>query len=701
MDSLTTLLNNNLDVTNLNSVQNTISTIEKYMNNLSGQVEDAINSQYSDVDTTMSETDALHQKSKQFISEFQLLNGQIGKDLEVEVVSTEDTQKALMNRMLKSESMISILHQLCQCHEMIEAASDSSSLLEEAEKLKLAELKLKALCNLAEAPSVVMDMKERIQDRLLEIFKQVSDWSSIVRIQNERVSFACNAISMLDDYVQVLEVIAKSELTTIAELMASKILKEIVLPIISRNQKVVYEEAEILLSNSSASKVTCLLEITNFFTKITEIFLPSNHAFRCIFWDNIFEELLPAVKAFIKDEIPVRIADLNQYAKEFVPAVEKFETSIKEFSGNTSNHLTSYVSSYHLLFAQKYKENCYQNARKILMSSTNESIVVSQILDKPVDDTVISPPRDPCSPLTLQYPNTNNILRLPDFLVSNKVVDLAKLIKDILGEATSKNLSPEACVCLCETSKNIAELFLVPSFDPFEVSENPGKASRFYCDSWYLSHTIFWASVELKNQLPNENFFDVISFLRSKGAATLKNNSDALNGKIKSLIGQIGGLDGQGKENHGLVIEMAFVQTVALINKYVSAWKKNLPKDKHLQLLQSTIDQTIKLLLADTLTIQDISAKHSTCLSNNFNLLLDQLSKIRSDDLLEDSESWIRFKLLIELLDDSLVKIVENWENGTLSKYFRSSEIQHLVRALFQNTDKNAALRRRITGDIL
>ena len=701
MDSLTNLLNNNLDVTNLISVQTTISTIEKYMNNLSSQVEEAINAQYSDVNTTMVQTDALHQKSKQFISEFLLLNGQISKDLEVEVISTENTQKALLNRMLKSESMISILHQICQCHEMIEGASDASCLLEEAEKLKLAELKLKALCNLAEAPLVVMDMKERIEDRLLEIFKLVVDWSAIVSIQNERVSFSDNAISLLDDNVKVLEVIAKSELTTIAEVMASQLMKEIILPTLGKNQKIVCGKNEVKLMDSSTCKVACLSEITTFCSAMTESFLPSDHAFQCNFWQNIFDELLPEVKAFVKDEIPVKISDLNQFAKEFTPAIETFEDSIKQFNQNSSNHLTIYVSSYHFLFAQKYKENCYNNARKILMSATNGSISVSEVLDKVIKSTAIAPPRDPCSPLTLQYPNTNKILHLPEFPVSERVVDLAKLIKTILREATSKILSPEACTCLCETSANIGELFLIPSFDPFDDSEDPAKAARFFCDCWYLSHAIFWESVELKQQLPNENYFGVTSYIRSQGAAALKNNSQALHQKIKTLTNQIGGLDGQGKENHGMVIEMAFVQTVALINKYVTAWKKNLPKEKYLHLLQATIDSTLKLLLADTLKIPDISAKHSTCLSNNFNLLLDQLSKVRSDHLVDDSEAWIRFKLVIGLMDDSLVKIVENWENGTLSKFFKSSEIQHLVKALFQNTDKNAALRRRITGDIL
>lgn len=702
MDSLTNLLNNNLDVTNPTSVQDTISKVEKYMNNLSAQAEELVHSQYRDVKTTMAETDALHQKSKQFISEFQLLNGQISQDLDVEIVSTEDTQKALMNRMLKSESLISILHQLCQCHEMVEAASDSENLLEEAKKLRLAELKLKALCSLTDAPSVVHDMRERIQDRLLEIFKLVSDWSSVVSIQNRQVKFSYDAIESLNSNIEVLEVIAESELTTIALLMANNIMEEIIGPTIIENFEITCKEAEVYLTKTSASKEKCFLEMTIFFKFMAENFLPTNEKFNSNFWESLFEDLAPRIKELIKKEVPTKISDLEKFAKEFIPGIENFEASIQQYFKQANNtQFKSYASNFHMLFAQKFKEICYNEARAILISDSKESFSVSDILTKPSDHPTITPPRDPCSPLTLQYPHINTIMRLPEFPVSGKAVKLANLFKRILLEATCKTLTPQARLCLCETARTVIELFMIPSFDPFVDTENPKKSAVFFCDSWYLSHSVFWESLVLKNDLPDENFIDIVSYLKNKGTATLRNSSNALSEKVETLFRQIGGLDGQGKENHGMVIEMAFVQIVALINKFMSAWKKNLPKDRYQQILRSTIDKTLKMILSDTLAIQDISAKHSTCLSNNFSLLLDQLSKVRSDDLEEDSDSWVRFKLVIGLMDDSLVKIVEGWENGTLSKYFRSSEIQHLVRALFQNTDKNAALRRRITGDVL
>ena len=702
MDSLTTLLNNNLDVTDLTSVESTIATIEKYMKNISKQVEDTIGEQYSDISIVVNETDVVHQKAVHHINELQTLNTQIDKDLEVEIVSTEDTQKALMNRMLKSESMISILHQVCQIHDTLEETTEDCDVLKEAQKMKIVEIKLKGLCNRNKAPKILAEMLDRVKDRLLEIFKGVSDWTDAITIKDSSIMYSGQTTSLLDSKVKILEVVARSELKTIAELMASKIHKDILKKVLHNNMTVKANENHVSIDLSSTDRVLRIDDIIQLFVVLNENILPSSHSFRSDFWNVIIEEFVPEIKTLIKQEIPDSLTLLDAFANKYIPSITKFERCILEFKDDFECYLTPFVSNYHLLFALKYKEFCYNEARRILMSKSEENLSVKDILEIPDQRSEeMLPPRDPCSPLTLNYTKTNTVLRLPDFLVSQKVVNLARLISSILNEATSKSLSKEASVCLCETSKNIAELSIIPSFDPFDDAENPKMSAKFFCDCWYLSHVLFWQANELNQELPNEMFFDVVSLIRCKGAATLKNNVDSLLLKVITLLKQMGGLDGQNKENHGMVIEMAFVQIVALVIQYTSEWKKILPRDKYLELLGKTIDDTLNLISSETLIIPDISAKHSTCLSNNFSLLLDQLSKIRSEDLPVDSESWIRFKFIISLMDDSLVTIVETWENGILSRYFKSSEIQHLTRALFQNTDKNAALRRRITGDIL
>ena len=702
MESLTTLLNKNLDVSDLTSVQSTIATIEKYMNNISNQVEESISEQYSDVSVVVKETDTAYQKAKQYIDEFHEINAQINKHLDVEIISSDDTQKALMNGMLKSESMISILHQVCLLHDTLEQTSESLDVLEEAEKLKIAEMKLKELCNRKRTPAIVSEMLDRVKDRLLEIFKSATDWSDTIAIQDGSISYSLETAHILYSKINILHVIASSEIATIAELMAVKVYKEILTKILVENMTVKAVENNMKIEVCTTTKVNRIADLAKIFGILNNEILPTNTSFREIFWTVIIEELVPEIKTVIMSEIPESLSYLVGFADQYIPAIDDFEQCIREFKPDFGYCFSSYVSNYHLLFAQKFKEKSYNEARKILMSNSYVTVPVTDLLHKFDSKSLdVSPPRDPCSPLTLSYPKTESILRLPEFAVSQKVADLAKLICSILHEATSKTLSLEASMCLCQTSKNIAELFVIPSFDPFDEEENPKKSAIFFCDCWYLSHVLFWRANELNQDFSNEIFFDVVSLIRIKGASTLKNNENSLLLKVITLLKQMGGLDGQNKENHGMVIEMAFVQIIALIIQYTSEWNKILPQQKYLTILSTTINNTLDLISSETLIIPDISAKHSTCLSNNFNLLLDQLSKVRGDDLTEDSESWVRFKCIISIMDDSLVTIVDNWENGTLSKYFKSSEIQHLTRALFQNTDKNAALRGRIKDNFL
>ena len=51
---------------------------------------------------------------------------------------------------------------------------------------------------------------------------------------------------------------------------------------------------------------------------------------------------------------------------------------------------------------------------------------------------------------------------------------------------------------------------------------------------------------------------------------------------------------------------------------------------------------------------------------------------------------WQRMGDLQFILDASLVEIGESWKGGKLPQSFKPDEIKHLIRALFQNTDRRA-----------
>ena len=60
--------------------------------------------------------------------------------------------------------------------------------------------------------------------------------------------------------------------------------------------------------------------------------------------------------------------------------------------------------------------------------------------------------------------------------------------------------------------------------------------------------------------------------------------------------------------------------------------------------------------------------------------------------------NWNKFQELQRLLDASLQEIADRWADrkGPLALQFTSNEVKQLIRALFQNTDRRAAVLSKI-----
>lgn len=55
-------------------------------------------------------------------------------------------------------------------------------------------------------------------------------------------------------------------------------------------------------------------------------------------------------------------------------------------------------------------------------------------------------------------------------------------------------------------------------------------------------------------------------------------------------------------------------------------------------------------------------------------------------------KQWVKLQQLKMILNASLVQITEQWTDGKgpLTLHYKAEEVRHLIRALFQNTDRRA-----------
>ena len=106
--------------------------------------------------------------------------------------------------------------------------------------------------------------------------------------------------------------------------------------------------------------------------------------------------------------------------------------------------------------------------------------------------------------------------------------------------------------------------------------------------------------------------------------------------------------------------------------------------------------------------LEDISADNTKQLSRLLNMIAErspELMEVPADDkanliveIQRNVPKWQRFKELDMVLNASMIDIGDRWASGKgpLAVVFSANEVKQMIRALFQNTDRRAAMLAKI-----
>lgn len=105
-------------------------------------------------------------------------------------------------------------------------------------------------------------------------------------------------------------------------------------------------------------------------------------------------------------------------------------------------------------------------------------------------------------------------------------------------------------------------------------------------------------------------------------------------------------------------------------------------------------------LIPTILKLEDISAKAAEQLVDALNIIIARGPKLFSDpnEVCLYVESWNKLKELVFMLSSNLMDISDRWADakGPLALQFEAVEVRQMIRALFSNTDRRAAVLSRI-----
>lgn len=380
------------------------------------------------------------------------------------------------------------------------------------------------------------------------------------------------------------------------------------------------------------------------------------------------ECLTPAVPSTMDEMNESTLVDdllaFNQFLCDMLFLREELDGELKQFAGSVD-----------VLFANRFCTNIVESAVAIMRHDLHDMVLVGEearAADQPASST--GDAFDRC-------------------MVSKSTTELTNLMDKVVRQASKD----EQTVGLLATIPAIVERYVtdVPTFHARLLQNIPQQTALFHNNCQYLAH---WLT---------QNAARAATGAADQDAATFASRSTALRHCGTSLFGQ------QTAHQRDQLMQimrdfdiakctdeldpraMKIVrQCLRQLDLLKNVWQTILPADVYNRTMATVLHELCAELIRRVLALDDIPAAVCTGLVE----ILDDMERrapVCFADELQVSvlcRSWTKLMQLRMMLNASMAHIVEQWAEGKgpLTLHYRAAEVKHLIRALFQNTDRRA-----------
>ncbi|XP_076264656.1 zeste-white 10 kinetochore protein [Rhynchophorus ferrugineus] len=390
------------------------------------------------------------------------------------------------------------------------------------------------------------------------------------------------------------------------------------------------------------------------------------------------------IKNCLRDTIPSNAEELQNYKVviEDTKELEKVLLDSKIFTEETSSIL-EYANKVDVLFVNKKCEEYVQKAISIMKMDLHDLVVVGV-------------PYNSDFPLGQQTD-------FPQCCISKNVQQLLKLCEDILEEALQA--SPECSGRLFITVTNIVTKYpvFVSEFHKYYLSTLPQQIGLFFNNCQYIAYILKKWNLEYCSKLVHEllicNFTSEASQLPVM-ALDIFNNY--LEGQVKQINEIMSGaqLDGPTIEKVDPKTEKCVRQCLRQQELLKTVWHKVLSYDLYNKYIGLIVDELCKSIINSIVKFEDIPARVAEQLVDVIKLVLTRAPKLFTDpkEITLFVPLWYKLNEVSFVLNASLVEINDRWADGKgpLALQFEADELKQLIKSLFQNTDRRAAVLERI-----
>lgn len=361
------------------------------------------------------------------------------------------------------------------------------------------------------------------------------------------------------------------------------------------------------------------------------------------------------------------------------------------FLPEENESLIKYATHIDVLFANKICElhlhTARETARKDLhdMMEVQIEIPEQQLPDK--DDETGIQPLEKLSDYTFQFPKCQ---------ISKSAHELVELLRQLLKEAEEGSDVSSGRLLL--TARQVVELYWAVSYTHHQqmLETIPQQVALFHNNCMYIAHNLIILGAEHQGQGCGVNFVDQVENLRRLGATTLLHFMQTSQQQLITTLRDSGlSTVGEGAALPAMT-EKAIRQCLRQLELLKVVWSPVLPKDTYCRTLGCLLNALVQELVVRMVTLEDIPAHVATLLATIFSDVLERAPQVLPDprEVHRRAPKWHRLEALVKVLRISLAEIADLWADGAgpLARAFTANELKQLIRALFQNNKRRAAI---------
>ncbi|RMX44226.1 hypothetical protein pdam_00005277 [Pocillopora damicornis] len=442
-------------------------------------------------------------------------------------------------------------------------------------------------------------------------------------------------------------------------------------------------------------------------------------------WPDLSETI---IKECLKKSVPNTSAQLEKY-QDVIKTTEEFETKLVSIGlvPEGTNNLTSYVKDVGIHFGNKKCQDLLVRARDLMKDDIHNTVLVDRKKDKAVLQSLgdikkaLSDNKKGVKHEPLQRDPANTLSKftfcLPSCRISESTEKLMNLAYETLIEATQS--TPQCAIQLFYSVRNMFELYcnVVPTYHQQHLSKLPQLSALHHNNCMYIAHHLLTLGHQFRSKLPEPlnqsvaTFVDLVPTIRHMGEKCFLEQLRKQRSNLLEVVQGNKGFANVHEDEKGLQVEKSMKQILHLLTNLGKVWNGILPVDIYCQALGALFDDVLQNIASEVTQLEDISAEEAHQLHSLLSILVERGSEIFQNVQEANSESaenswdlctvvphWIRYKELIAILEASLQDIVDRWADGKgpLAHECSAQEVRGLIRALFQNTDRRAAVLAKI-----